>query len=157
MFSIDYKHLWKYENYTQFFLVKNAGDEETILKIDLVNDVAAHYGDFCCHEILGKIDSWRNIISNKLAAVFRYEAKDIADIWMISKYKNFSWMSVVEEAKTKEAGIDPVALFNILKSFPADMLPEIKWIIPVAPEIFKKELNRIAEDILYGNQNIPAE
>ncbi|MDM8536276.1 nucleotidyl transferase AbiEii/AbiGii toxin family protein [Desulfobacterales bacterium HSG17] len=153
MFSIDYKRLQKYENYTQFFLKKNVGHEETELKIDIVNDVASHYKGFENHGILGKIDSWQNILSNKLSAVFRYEAKDIADIWIISKYKNFNWISVMQEAKTKEAGIDPIVLFNILRSFPENMLSEIKWITPVQPEIFKKELNQIADDILQGNDN----
>ncbi len=59
----------------------------------------------------------------------------------------------MQEAKTKEAGIDPVVLFNILRSFPENMLSEIKWIIPVQPEIFKKEVNQIADDILRGNDN----
>jgi len=153
IFTINYERLQKYEDYTQFFLTKNDGHEEIDLKIDLINDVAAHYKDFEYHEILGKIDSWQNILSNKLSAVFRYEAKDIADIWIISKYKKFNWISVIKEAKTKEAAIDPIALFNIMRSFPENMLSEIKWINPVQPEIFKKELNVIADDILHGNDN----
>ncbi len=59
------------------------------VKVDIVNDLASHYGDFEYHEALDKIDSWRNILSNKLSAIFRYEAKDYVDIWMISK-KGFS-------------------------------------------------------------------
>lgn len=108
LFSIDYNRLQKYENYMQFFLIKTVGNEQTELKLDLVNDVASHYGNFEHNGILGKIDSWQNMLSNKLSAVFRYEAKDIADIWIISKNREFDWISVMQEAKTKEAGIDPI-------------------------------------------------
>jgi len=153
LFSIDYNRLQKYENYMQFFLIKTVGNEQTELKLDLVNDVASHYGDFEHHGILGKIDSWQNMLSNKLSAVFRYEAKDIADIWIISKNREFDRVSAMQEAKTKEAGIDPMVLFNILMSFPENMLSEIKWTASVQPEIFRKELNRIADDILRGNEN----
>lgn len=53
------------------FLVK--GDSEKIeLKIDLVNDVEAHFGEFIYSKELGKIDSLENILSNKISALFRY-------------------------------------------------------------------------------------
>ncbi len=153
LFSIDYNRLQKYESHTQVFLIKTVGHEKTELKLDLVNDLASHYGGFEHHALLGMTDSWQNILSNKLSSVFRYAAKDIADIWIISRNRAFKWISVMQEAKTKEAGIDPVVLFNILRSFPENMLSEIKWITPVQPEIFKKEVNQIADDILRGNDN----
>lgn len=54
---------------------------------------------------------------------------------------------------TKEAAVDPVPIFEILRSFPVAELPYVKWIIPVDSEIFKKEIDQIAEDILNGNHN----
>ena len=114
-FSIDYNHLQKFENYTQFMLLRRIEDEDISLKVDVVNDIAVHYGDLHYDDLLGAIDSWRNILSNKLAAIFRYEAKDVADIWIIAKQRQFDWMSIVEEAKTKEAAVDPVLIFEILK------------------------------------------
>ena len=67
----------RYKDFTQFILT--SCDTETILKIDLVNDIAPHYGEFGQDETLGKIDSLRNILSNKISALYRYEAKDIVD------------------------------------------------------------------------------
>ena len=153
VFLIDHSRLQKYENYTQFMLQKKIEDEEIFLKVDVVNDIATRYGDLHYDNLLGAIDSWRNILSNKIAAIFRYEAKDIADIWIISKQKRFDWKIMVEEAKTKEAAVDPVTLFEILKSFPETELAYVKWIIPVDSGAFKKDLDEIAEDILHGNQN----
>jgi hypothetical protein len=53
---------------------------EVELKIDLVNDVAAHYGRMIDAPILGRIDSVRNILSNKLTALFRSEPMGNIDI-----------------------------------------------------------------------------
>ena len=153
VFSIDYNRLRKFKDFTQFFLVKTFEDKTIELKIDVVNDVASHYGGFAQDPVLGHIDSWQNILSNKLSAVFRYEAKDIVDLWVIAKHQKFDWMTIVAEAKTKEGGIDPVVLFEILKSFPADALSTIKWITSVNSETFITELHYIADDILRGNPN----
>jgi hypothetical protein len=151
--SIDYQRVQKYENFTQIFVISTSENEDVELKIDVVNDVALHYGGFEQHATLGRLDSWQNILSNKLTAIFRFEAKDIADIWMIAKYRAFHWMSIMEEAKTKEAGIDPVVLFDLFRSFPEDALSTIKWAIPVEPGVFKRELEQIADDILRGSDN----
>jgi len=152
-FLIDYNRLQKYENYTQFMLRKKIEDEDIYLKVDVVNDIATRYGDLHYDNLLGAIDSWRNILSNKLAAIFRYEAKDVADIWIIAKQRQFDWIGIVEEAKTKEAAVDPVLLFEILKSFPEAELAYVKWSTHVDSGIFKKELDQIAEDILHGRHN----
>ena len=104
-------------------------------------------------ETLGTIDSWRNILSNKLSSIFRYEAKDFVDIWIISKKRAFLWREIIREAKTKEAGTDPIVIYEILKSFPSDVLPAIKWNRRVDEKAFIHDLNIIAEDIFKGNQN----
>lgn len=154
-FSIDYQRLRKEEDYTQLFLTKKAaqGNIYVELKIDLINDVAAHYGDFEQSETLGPVDSWRNILSNKLSAIFRYEAKDFVDIWIIAKKKAFNWKEIILEAKTKEAGVDPIAVFEIVKSFPPDVLSSIKWDIQVDEKVFISDLSTMADDIFYGNEN----
>ena len=152
-FTIDYQRIRKYENFAQFFVIKPIAEEQIELKLDVVNDIAAHYGGFEQHAILGCIDSWQNILSNKLSALFRFEAKDVADIWVIAKHRSFHWMSILEEAKTKEAGIDPIVLYEILKSFPEDALKTVKWSMSVMLEPFKRELDIIADDILHGRNN----
>jgi hypothetical protein len=152
-FSIDYQRIQRYESFAQFFLIKETAQQKIELKIDFVNDVAVHYGGFVQHPSLGRIDSWQNMLSNKLSAVFRFEAKDIVDIRMIAKRYSFSWMTIIEEAKTKEAGIDPIVLCEILTSFPEDALATIKWITPVEGTMFKNDVNRIAHDILHGTEN----
>lgn len=149
LFSIDYQRTRRSENFFQLFILK----EDVELKIDLVNDVASHYGDFINNHVLGKIDSLRNILSNKLSAIFRYEPKDVVDIWIICKNLKCNLREIIDEAKSKEAGVDPVAIYEILSSFPLDKLSIIKWIEKPETEIFKKEIMQIAEDILHGREN----
>jgi hypothetical protein len=148
-FEIDANRIRRNENYFQVFIKKN----EIELRVDLVNDVAPHFGEFFDNEKLGKVDSLRNILSNKLSAVFRYEPKDIADIWIICKNYKCNMREIINEAVSKEAGTDPVAVYEILNSFPADKLELIKWINIPDSEIFKIEIQQIAEDILYGRDN----
>lgn len=149
LFNINQQNTRRSENFTQFFL-NNEGME---LKVDLVNDIAAHFGGLIEDKKLGLTDSLRNILSNKLSALFRYEAKDIADIWIICKNLDCNFREIIKEAKDKEAGAEPVAAYEILSSFPADKLDIIKWIEEPDKEAFKKEILQIAEDILYGNEN----
>ena len=133
----------------QLFISKN----DLELKIDLVNDVAPHYGDFLFDDTLGKIDSLRNILSNKFSALYRFEPKDIADIWIICKNYKCNFKEIIAEAKSKEAGVDPVSIFEILSSFPIDKLNLIKWIRKPDPLKFINDLSMIAEDIFNVRDN----
>ncbi|MDM8549933.1 hypothetical protein QUF72_07645 [Desulfobacterales bacterium HSG2] len=53
-------------NYTRLFLTKEFEYDTIELKIELVNDIACHYGEFVRDPVLGPLDSWRNILSNKI-------------------------------------------------------------------------------------------
>jgi hypothetical protein len=56
-------------------------------------------------------------------------------------------MEVMQEAKTKEAAVDPVVISNILRSFPKKLLSTIKWAIPVDFGRIKKELDQSTRSI----------
>jgi len=151
-FRLDRTSLQKGKTYTQLFVVdsKQSGLE---LKIEFINDVAAHFGPIVCDPVLGRIDSIRNILSNKLTALFRSEPKDVADIHAIALQQNFNWKEIVKEAKTKEVGADPETFYDILNSFPLKYLETIKWIVQPDTDTFGDEIKTIADDILYGRDN----
>ncbi len=131
--------------------------DEVSLKIDFVNDVIYHYGDFEAAHFFNKIDSWRNILSNKLSAVSRLEPKDIADLLFIAKKFAFEWPDIMEEAKNKDLWIEPLNVSRIIKEFPVDLFDSVKWITPVAKKKLSKELHRMHDDIFYGHSNSLAE
>ena len=152
-FKVDHSSISKSDAYTQLF-VSSVEWNELDLKVEFVNDVAQHYGKIIIDPVLGRIDSLRNILSNKLTALFRSEPKDVADIYAIaSQLKEIDWREVVVEAKTKEAGADPEILYDILRSFPLSQLDRIKWIDRPEAVAFGNAIKIIAEDILYGRKN----
>ena len=53
------------------------------LKLDFVNDSAPRFGPVVSGGLFPRIDSLRNILSNKVTAVYRLESKDIADLWAV--------------------------------------------------------------------------
>ena len=140
------------EYYTQLY-VSDFDHPETELKIEFINDVAAHYGSIITNPELGRVDSLRNILSNKLTALFRSEPKDVVDICAIAKILPCNWKEIVMEAKSKESGADPEILYDILQSFPLRYLDTIKWITKPDPDIFKNDLETIANDVLLGKSN----
>lgn len=151
-FLVDKSKTVSYENYFSFRVISYTF-ENCSLKIDLVNDVAEHFGDFKIHSALGKIDSVRNILSNKLTAIYRLEPKDIADIWIICKNYSFVWREIFNEALEKETGLEPLEISNILTSFPSSYMDRIKWTGEIDYKKMQDDLHIIAGDIISGEEN----
>jgi len=151
-YRMDRNSLKRGEYYTQCILV-DTSDPELEVRVDLINDVAKHFGDLEADPVLGRVDSWRNILSNKLTALFRSEPKDVVDIYTIALHKQFNWRSIIKEAKSKEAGVEPETMFDILNSFPIDQMHTVKWVNEPAEELFRDTLSLVADDILFGREN----
>ncbi len=151
-FRLDRTGMTRGKDYTQFYVVDNT-NADLELKIDLVNDVAAHYGLIETDPVLGQVDSLRNILSNKMTALFRIEPKDVVDIQAIARHQHFNWKSIINEAKTKETGIEPEIVYDLLMSFPTKHLDSIKWINRPHNTDFGDDIKTIAKDILFGRDN----
>ncbi len=141
------------ESYCQFAVSSRPQAQECRLKIELINDVAERLGGVDWVAPFGKVDNVLNILSNKLSAVYRFEPKDIADIWMIAKNTDFQWPEIVQSAKEKELGLDVLKISEIIKSLPPAYIDIIKWAMPIDRDQIKKELSIIADDILWGREN----
>ncbi|SPD73148.1 conserved hypothetical protein [uncultured Desulfobacterium sp.] len=152
-FHIRYESVQKFDTFATLHL--STLDGQTDLKIDLVNDATPHYGGFETNPVLGRVDNWRNILSNKLGALLRFEPKDYVDLWVIAKNRSFSWKEIVEEGRAKEAGLDPVLLYDLIRSFPLDTLSTIRWAVEVDPHVFLKDLHSLAEDMFFMRDNLP--
>lgn len=152
-FRIDKKSVRRSHSFTQLMLY--SVQEEIPLKIDIVNDIASHFGRIIVHQHLGRIDAWRNILSNKLSALYRYEPKDIVDIRSIARTKRFSWKTIFNEAKEKDAGLDILAAVEIITTFPLEMIETVKWVDPPDQQVFIDDLKLIGSRILAGTVNLP--
>lgn len=123
------------------------------LKTDFVNDVPFHFGAIQPSSIFHRIDSCRNILSNKICALSRLEVKDIADIVFIAKKYAFEWETVINEAKKKDLWVEPVEICQILDRFPAESLKTIKWLDKVNIEKLKGQIKILHDDIFTGASN----
>jgi len=138
------------ESFVRMFLKK----EDIILKIDFVNDVAFHAGTVEKRNVFGRVDSWQNILSNKICAMSRMEPKDYADILYTADTYDFQWQVIIREAREKDLWVDPLEVSRMIHQFPVEYLKAIKWTgPPPSPEISRKAVTIIAEDILNGREN----
>ncbi|NQV36414.1 MAG: nucleotidyl transferase AbiEii/AbiGii toxin family protein [Candidatus Marinimicrobia bacterium] len=151
-FDVEMKSIKRNQNYTQLYVI-DTENPDVELRIDLINDIAAHFGEIEMDAKLGKVDNWRNILSNKLTALFRSEPKDVVDIQAIARHRNFNWKSIVNEAKMKEAGVEPEILHDMLMSFPVSYIDTIKWIEKPDEKRFSENIKMVADDILFGRSN----
>ena len=125
----------------------------TELKVDLVNDIPFHFGEFEFTKPLGKLDSWRNILSNKISALFRFAEKDFVDVWALSKKFDFDWKEILNEAQYKEASVESGEIANLFRSFPFERLDTIKWAEGFDYSTIRDDFKTISEDIFFGNKN----
>jgi len=127
---------------------------EAILKIDFVNDISYRTGTPVNTDLFIRTDSVFNILSNKLAALARHAAKDVADIMFIAMNYQFDWIDMVDEASRKDIWVNAVEICKILDEFPSEMLDEIIWVRPLAEkESFMETLRILIKDLLTGNRN----
>ena len=126
---------------------------DLVLKIDFVNDVAAHYGEIKPFPLFHRVDSWRNILSNKLCAITRSEAKDVADILFLARNYAFEWEKIIAEARQKDLWVDPLEICKRIKHFPVKLSQKIKWMQPVDLKMLALDLETLHNDIFFGASN----
>lgn len=127
---------------------------QILLKVDFVNDVPFHYGGFEQSKIYNRVDNWRNILSNKICALSRYEPKDIIDIIFIARRYSFNWENIFEEAREKDLWAEPLKICKIIKEMPHGSLQKIKWISAINEDRLFNDINNLHNDIFYGNMNL---
>ena len=125
-------------------------NSDVVLKLDFVNDMVPHFGGIVKTDLFNRVDSIRNILSNKLSAIFRYEAKDIADIREIALHEDIDWTVIIQEARQKEAGIDLTYISEILIGIPKSEFDTINWVEKPDWERFKEDISNIVYDMLNG-------
>ncbi len=142
----------EFEIRTNDFVRFNILDHDIMLKIELINDVPYHYGDFFHDKC--RIDNVENILSNKISAISRNMAKDFADILFISLNYHFNWIDIFDAAKKKDAWVNEIEIANIIDRFEAKQILGLNWIISEQEiNIHIEKFHIIAKDILKGIDN----
>jgi len=137
-----------YETFTSFKVRWNK--TEALLKLDFVNDSTAHVGEIVETDVYYRTDCIRNMISNKISAIFRFAAKDVADIREIALRENVDWSQAISDARQKEAGIELTLVSQILTGMPQSEFDTIAWVKKPTWEEFSNDINKIAFKMLGG-------
>jgi len=143
----------EYTRARDFTTLKVKKDSETLLKLDFVNDLVPHYGEIIKTDLFYRTDSIRNMLSNKLSAIFRYAAKDIVDIREIALHETIDWTTVINEAQNKEAGLELVYISEILTSMPQSEFETIAWTKKPSWQAFRSDIDRIILEMISGESN----
>lgn len=131
------------------FVRLSLAEKDTAMKIEMVNDVPSHIGDFRKHEVLGRIDSPENILANKITAVMdRQEPKDLADLWGFCCKMGLSLSSAITDTQSKAAGIFPPDLARVLCSVMKSDWEAVRWIEAPDPKDFMDSLRKLGESLI---------
>jgi hypothetical protein len=119
------------------------------LKIDFVNDSVPMFGEVQNTAFFPRVDSKRNILSNKLSAIFRSEGKDVADIRELALHEKFNWPQMINEGREKDGGLELALLSRMLETVPEWAYKKVIWHDPVPTwEQFKADIDIIAHDMI---------
>ena len=144
--------IWSTRNdYTRaenFTTIKVTKDNNIFLKLDFVNDLVPHFGEIEKTELFYRTDPIRNILSNKLSAIFRYAAKDVADIREISLREINDWNQAINEARYKEAGLELIYITEYLQGMPQSEFETIAWTKKPSWEEFRADIDKIVLDMM---------
>ena len=125
-------------------------DTELLLKLDFVNDLVPHFGEIKETSLFYQTDSIQNILSNKLSAIFRYAAKDVADIREIALHELIDWSVIIQEARYKEAGLELIYIGEILTGMPQSEFESVAWTKKPSWEAFRSDIDRIVFEMISG-------
>lgn len=128
-------------------------EKTNILKVDFVNDIEFHSGKLQKFDIFIKVDHWNNILSNKLCALSRMDAKDLIDILYIAYDFKFDWQNIFKDAQEKDLWVEPLSIHKIINEFPTKLLNSIKWIKKVDINKITNSIELLKKDILLGRKN----
>jgi len=123
---------------------------DALLKLDFVNDVAVHFGGITKTDLYYRTDSICNILSNKLSAVFRFAAKDVADIREIALHESVDWSQAINDARQKEAGLELTYISDVLTGIPQSEFKTIAWTKKPTWDEFRNDINQIVFDMMHG-------
>jgi len=128
-------------------------DWNCALKLDFVNDIVAHFGKITSTKLFCRTDSVQNILSNKVTALYRCDAKDVVDIRVIALNYSFNWTDIIREASEKEGGLELPMLAQIMKGLPQDRFDAVKWTQKPLWSDFQQDVDKIVSDLLLGQGN----
>ncbi len=136
------------QDYFKRFFVTH---DDIELKLEFINDVPYRVGELQSNAIYNKIDSWQNILTNKISAIPRKLEKDIIDILFLSYRYNFNWNEMIDHAKQKDNWVEDIRFSKYFDDF--NHISNVLFIEEVNKEKLITDIKLMARDILEGTEN----
>jgi hypothetical protein len=129
-------------------------DHETSLKLEFVNDVGHRVGKVSRVNAGLQIDSWENILSNKVTALARLAGKDYVDVLFLAFKYPFNWEHIMDQAKMKDAWINEINVSQLFSAYSPGLLDSVRFPSSFLPErIQPRFFETLARDSLHGLDN----
>jgi predicted nucleotidyltransferase component of viral defense system len=135
-------------NVTYWSVIVRQENIKAELKLDFVNDLVPHFGPIIKTDLFYRTDSIQNILSNKITALFRFAAKDVADLREIFLHEKIDWPEAFRQAREKEAGIEVPLVCEIISGIPENEFNNLKWINKPRWQDFRADIIRMTEVML---------
>ena len=123
---------------------------DVLIKLDFANDLEIRFGDITKTDLYYRTDSIRNMLTNKISALFRFSAKDVADIREIALHESIDWVQTIKDVRQKDAGIELTYISDILTGMPQSEFETIAWTRKPSWEEFRSDIERIIFEMLHG-------
>lgn len=122
------------------------------LKIDLVQDVPVHVGDFNVVDAI-RVDALTNIGANKITAAYgRLDPKDFIDLyWILEIDQSLRFDDLLTTAKKKDIGITDFHLGHIFVNLPTD-LPFPTTTPPIDPNAVRQFFKILGDRLIAGSE-----
>lgn len=138
------------DSYARYFVL----DGELELKVEFVNDVKYRVSSPVKDTKGIWVDTWDNILTNKITALTRNEGKDFADILFLSLKYPFNWETMISHARGKDAWINEINISQQLMNFDLRKLEKVKFSEYVdTNKIAKEYFEILAKESLHGFDN----
>ena len=123
------------------------------LKIEFINDILFHTGEIHVAGFFHRIDSWQNILSNKVCTLPRDEAKDLADLIFLSMNFSFTWKTIICYAREKDLWVNEIEVSQMVQRADTRKLKNVHWVKEPDYDLLQKMCQVIAKDIIRGEAN----
>ncbi|HAC24880.1 MAG TPA: hypothetical protein DCE81_08195, partial [Cytophagales bacterium] len=100
------------------------------------------------------LDTWENILANKITALSRQAAKDAVDIAFIALHHRFNWEEAINHARQKDAWIAEHEVARLLLDFRIEKLNEVTFTPSGAASVLTAAtFQQLARDAFNGFNN----
>ena len=148
--DMDVNLVTKQDSFVRYVL--NRGDVS--LNVEFINDVKYRVGKPIRDSTGINLDTWQNILSNKITALGRQAPKDFVDILFLSFAFQFNWEEMIDHAKEKDAAVNEIDVSKMISDFDLSQLTKVLFPSELSIKIITAENFRIlARESLHGFDN----